>query len=684
MKRLLSLFLLSFFTFHFSFSSPSLRLPILYSDGAVLQRDRPLPIHGWAEAGASVTVKLGRQSQTTTADANGRWQVTLPAQKAAGPLQLSVQSGTETLQVRDVWLGDVWMVSGQSNIDIHIERVYPQYPDEIDRDSTTDVRLFQVANTVGLNGLQDDVRSTARWQTLSKQNAWHFSALGYFLGKHFAAEKGVHQGIIQSSWGGTPIEAWLPMDSVQAIMPQLAAEARYFADEELNRRAAAANARASQWWNQILNTTDPGMTEQWMSEAYDDSAWPEANQYQLPMKGWGGIQGSYWTRQRIRIDAAHAGQAARLLVGTLVDADFTYVNGKQVGQTGYQYPPRRYNVPAGLLHEGDNVLTVRFVCHGARPTFISQKPYKLIFADGTEVPLSETWRVHDGVTQLPQQPSMPTGNQNTAATLWNAMLAPLGPLALSGAVWYQGESNTGRAEIYERELTALMHTWRRQLQQPELPFAIVHLAGYMPSKPEPQENSWSRLRESQRRAAVADAHAAIVPAHDLGETNDIHPLRKKEVALRCAQVLNLLTDKKAGKENKKKEAKQKNKGIVISDRSLPKVPLASWRGDRGEAREGGGRVLPFPAILRAEVKDGHVVLTFDQPLQEGAVHGFEVCEADNRFRNVTATATANTVILDAANATRVRYAWKSDPKEADCMARDGVSPAIPFEITTNN
>ena len=663
MKRLLFLVLLSTFNFQLSSFAVSLRLPVLLSDGVVLQRDRPLPIHGWAEAGASVTVKLGKKSQTVTADERGCWQVTLPAQKAAGPLMLTVQSGSETIQVNDVWMGDVWMVSGQSNIDTHIERVYPQYPDEIDRDSTTDVRLFKVDNAISLSGLRDDVRSSARWQTLSKRNAWHFSALGYFLGKHKAAETGVHQGIIQSSWGGTPIEAWLPMDSVETIIPSLAAEARYYSDDELNRRAGAANARAGEWWNQTLNATDPGMTGGWMNETFDDSQWPQANQYNLPLKGRG-LNGSYWTRQRIRIDATHAGQAARLLVGTLIDADFTYVNGRLVGQTGYQYPPRRYNVPAGLLHEGDNVLTVRFVCHGARPTFISEKPYKLIFNDGTEVPLSETWRVHDG-TQMPQQPSMPTGNQNTAATLWNAMLAPLAPLSLSGVVWYQGESNTGRAEIYERELTALMASWRQRLQQPALPFAIVQLAGYMAPQQEPQETSWARLRESQRRAAVADAHAAVVPAHDLGEANDIHPLRKKEVAARCAQVLNLLQQKDT--ENERKVRKQSRKAS-----SAPNSQFSIFNSQFS---------TPFPAVTHAQVRDGRVVLTFDQPLREGAVHGFEVCEADGRFRNVAATAAGSQVTLDAATATRVRYAWKSNPVEADCTARDGISPAVPFEIS---
>ena len=621
-------------------SQTSLRLPTLLSDGAVLQRERPLPLWGWAAEGQTVTVHLGRRTATTVAGDDGRWQVTLPAQRAAGPLTLSVATADESVEVHDVWIGDVWLVSGQSNIDTNIERVYPQYPDEIDRDSTGRVRLLRVQNTVASDGVRDDVRSVAGWQTLSKRNAWGFSALGYFLGKRMAATTGVAQGVVQSSWGGTPIEAWLPTDSMEVIDPAMVAEAQYYADPELNNSIRAANSRAAERWNAMLEATDPGVSGNWTSPDFDDSAWAEANQYALPVAA-GRFCGSYWLRQRVNVDAAHAGLPAQLLVGTLFDADYTYINGQLVGHTGYQYPPRRYDVPAGVLRAGDNVLTVRFVNHNGRPAFVREKPYRLIFADGTQVELSEHWRVHDG-TQMPQQPSMPTGDQNRASVLWNGMLAPLAPMAFAGVVWYQGESNTGRAELYERELTALMHTWRQRLQQPELPFAIVHLAGYMAPQTEPQESGWPRLRESQRRAAVADAHAAIVPAHDLGEANDIHPLRKKEVAERAALVFDRLG---FGKKN---------------------VPT-------------------FPAVVGKSIgKD--IVLTFDQPLRPGAVHGFEVTGTDGRFHNVAATAEGRTVTLsrpDGSSDTagvKVRYAWKNNPVEADCCARDSNLPAIPFEL----
>ena len=619
-------------------AAQTLRLPALLSDGVVLQRGRPLPLHGWAAPGAGVSVKLGRKTFATTADGSGRWQVVVPPQKAAGPLTLSVASGVERQDVRDVYVGDVWLVSGQSNIDVNIERVYPQYSAEIDRDSTVRVRLFKVDNAVAFDGVQTDVGSRARWQTLSKSRAWGFSALGYFLGKQLTAETGVAQGVIQSSWGGTPIEAWLPIDTVGAILPSLASEARYYSDPEFNRRASEANAAASARWSAVLNESDPGMSGRWADAAFDDSRWAVADQFDLPVQGWQ-FNGSYWARQRITIDAAHAGQAARLLVGTLVDADFTYVNGRLVGHTGYQYPPRRYEVPAGVLREGDNVLAVRFVCRGLKPSFVREKPYYLEFADGTRVPLGRTWRVSEGA-QMPSQPSMPTGNQNTAGVLWNAMLAPLGPISLSGVVWYQGESNTGRAEIYERELAALMSSWRQRFGQPDLPFAIVQLAGFMEPQAAPQESGWPRLRESQRRAAVADAHAGVVPAHDLGEAVDIHPLRKKEVAERAAMVFRYIAKGKAGAQ-------------------------------------------PFPALKSVKAEGQQLLLTFDQPLREGPVRGFEVADASGRFHNVEATARGSVVTLQASGR-RVRYAWKNNPVEADCAASSSALPALPFEAEAND
>ena len=623
------------------FAHAGIRLPHLFSDGMVLQRNRPVTVWGWADAGQQVKVTLSGEGKAArrpvtaegVADASGRFEVSLPASKASGPLQLSFTCGDETVMLRDVWVGDVWMCSGQSNIDTHLERVYPQYPEEIDGDSTRRVRLFQVQNVAALDGSCADVRSEG-WKTLSRNNAWHFSALGYFLGKRMEAETGVVQGVIQSSWGGTPIEAWLPLDTVRLIDARRADEAVLYADADLRRAATEANNQAARRWNQLLESIDPGVSGHWNDPQFDDTAWPSANQFELPVQPQWGFCGTFWLRQHLHIDARHAGQPARLLLGTLIDADYTYINGKLVGHTGYQYPPRRYDIPEGLLHEGDNVIAVRFVNRGQRPQFIREKPYEIRWKDGSVQPLSAQWQYHDG-TQMPNQPSMPTGFQNMAGATFNGMLLPLTPYTLSGIVWYQGESNTDRSEVYQQELRSLMHCWREMFRQPELPFVVVQLANYMAPSAVPQESGWARLRESQRLATQSDPHAELAVAINLGEANDIHPLRKKELAERVALAFDRLVF--------------------------------------------GKRVQLSPLPLGAEAgSDGSVVVTFDQPVT--GTQGFELATEGGTFHTVSATNEGTRVVLHGQGS-RVRYAWKHNPVEADLRATDKRGlPASPFEM----
>lgn len=617
----------------------AIRMPRLFSDGMVLQRGMEVPVWGWSEPGQTVSVcllpaegkaKKKHVTYTATADATGKWQLRLPAMHPTGPLALQVSSGEVKVVINDVWVGDVWLCSGQSNIDTNIERVYPQYPEEIDHDSTTRVRLFKVENEAVLSGPNSHLLSSG-WKTLSKKNAWRFSALGYFLGKQMEAKTGVVQGVIQCSWGGTPIESWIPRDSVARFDKKMADEALFYEDADMREAAKEANKLAADRWNKLLNQLDPGMSGIWTAPDFDDSQWERANQYRLPV---GRLNGSFWMRQHIRIDATHAGQEALLLLGTLVDADFTYINGKLVGQTGYQYPPRRYNIPKGLLHEGDNVITVRFVNHGAAPQFVEEKPYLIRWNDNTTLPLGPEWLVHQGVS-MPNQPSMPTGFQNMAAAAYNGMLFPLAPYAVAGMVWYQGESNTGRAKIYEAQLRSLMQDWRQQFQQPTLPFVIVQLANFMAPSPMPQETGWAELRESQRRAALSDPRAELAVAIDLGEANDIHPLRKRELAERVALAFEKLVF--------------------------------------------GKRVSLSPQPLSAETaSDSTIVVTFDQPVT--ATQGFEITDATGPFRNVPCEADGSQVIIHGRG-TRLRYAWKNNPIEADCRAKGSLLPATPFEIS---
>ena len=626
-------------------------LPQLFQQGMVVQRGKPIPVWGKADAGERITVTLNKKQAATTTDADGRWRVDLPAMKAGGPYTLEVRGERgEVREIGDVLVGDVWLCSGQSNIDVTVERVYPWYTKAIDTYENTQIRLFRVQNETDTHGVRDDIRPTSiNWKPVSKQNAWLFSAVGYFLGRCQFDKTGVPQGIIVNSWGGTPIEAWISADSLQQTFPQMIDQVRLYQNDDYVRTQQQANALMGQHWNQMLDEKDPGVKEGFTSADYDDSQWEQVSQYaqDWAMSGGRGIVGSLWLRQHVTIDKAHAGQPARLLLGTLFDADKTYVNGRLVGTTGYQYPPRRYDLPEGLLREGDNVITVRFINKYGVAHFIKEKPYLIAFGDDRQslnplpqdiIPLSETWRFHKGA-EMPGCPSGGASLQNLPTTLYNAVLHPLAPYALSGIVWYQGESNTGNPQPYEQLLTMMIGNWRSLWQQPDLPFVVVQLANHMAPSDSPQNSNWARLREAQRLVAKKMGNVELASAIDLGETVDIHPLRKREVAERIS---------------------------LCFDRSVYK----------------NKKVRLMPEVVSAVSDGSSVTLTFDQPLRPCAeLYEFEVADKDSRFQNATARADGNRVIISSpvAQPCRVRHAWKDNPIRLNAYAETGL-PVGPFDM----
>lgn len=618
-------------------------LPQLFQSGMVLQRGKPIPVWGQADAGETVSVTFKKKTYTTTAGADGRWRVDLPQQKAGGPFQLTVND----LVIDNCLIGDVWLLSGQSNIDVTIERVYPQYGKVIDDYSNERIRMFRVQTDTDTHGPKRDVKPTPiNWKPVTKDNAWLFSAVGYFLGREMFAKTGVPQGVIVNSVGGTPIQAWLDADTLRQHFPEELQRTVFFQDDEMVRSIQRANMMAQNRWQKMLTDTDPGFADHYADRDYDDSQWllksafNTVNGRQLSQNLTRDFRytGSFWARQHIIVDAAHAGQQCRLLVGTLYDADQTYVNGRQVGSTGYQYPPRRYTIPEGVLVEGDNALSVRFVTKGGAPHFIPEKPYKLIFDDGTEIALSDEWRIHEGA-RMPQCPGADGGGQNLPTVLYNAMLYPLAPYALTGMVWYQGESNTGGdARHYETWLTELVTGWRQLWQQPDLPFMVVQLANFMDPSDKPQDTGWSQVREAQRLVAKRQPNTELACIIDLGETVDIHPLRKQEVAQRIALGF---------------EHMLWNKKVLLS-----------------------------PEVVSATVNGSTVTLTLDQPLRDnGQLFEFELAGADGRFQNAEATGQGNiiTVTSPVAAPVRLRYAWKNNPLRANVFGTTGL-PMAPMEM----
>jgi len=639
--------------------SAAVRMPRLFQSGMVLQRGKPIPVWGWADANETVTIRFNKKTYTVTADAEGRWRTDLPKMKAGGPYQLAINE----LTIDSVLIGDVWLLSGQSNIDVTIERVYPQYTQEIDQFNNNQVRLFRVQNETDTHGVKDDIRPTSiNWKSLTKQNAWLFSAVGSFFGKRMWEKNKVPQGIIVNSWGGTPIEAWISMDSLMTDYPMLVKRIAIFQNDNYVRAQMQANGEANRQWNELLNKIDD--TQHYPLSHYNDDDWQTINQNNWSWRGTGTV----WLRQHININKEHAGKPARLLLGTLYDQDVTYLNGQQIGHTGYQYPPRRYDIPEGLLKEGDNVIAIRFINRSGAVHFIPEKPYMLCFGDDRfsqnpmpkdVIPLSETWKFHLGA-EMPPCPGGDVSLQNQPSTLYNAVLHPLAPYAISGVVWYQGESNTGNPAPYADYLKKLMGCWRDRWQDQQMPFVIVQLANYdgrqqtgfprpIVYQADPVNSGWAQLREAQRLAAKADSHAELAVINDLGETVDIHPLRKKEVAER----IGLCFDKLVFNNNK----------VKLS----PEVIDCQWIMDNGQWT---------------------MILILDQPVQPGELHEFEMAGPDGIFHNVTATASGNRIEIKAAANTlhsslKLRYAWKDNPLKANVRSLSGL-PMSSFELKINN
>ncbi|MBQ9230269.1 MAG: sialate O-acetylesterase [Prevotella sp.] len=627
------------------FAHAKVQLPQLFQSGMVVQRGKKVPIWGTADPGERIAIRINKFQTIVIADSNGKFRADLPAMKAGGPYTLMVGDVVLT----NVLVGDVWLCSGQSNMDVTIERVYPQYVEEINQLSNPNVRLFRVQNETNTHGVQEDIRPTSiNWKPLTKDDAWLFSALGSFFGQRMAKQTGVPQGIIVNSWGGTPVEAWVSADSLEKDYPLYVEKTKLYQNDDYVKAQARANQLADQRWYEIMNESDPGIQEHFILPNYDDSAWETVNQYSMEWakKNGRGIIGSIWLRQHIQVDKAHAGKPARLLLGTLFDADYTYLNGKEIGRTYYQYPPRRYDIPEGLLREGDNVITIRFVNKYGTAHFIKEKPYMIAFGDDRcslnplpkdVIPLSEQWKHHAGA-EMPSCPSGDVSLQNLPTTLYNAVVYPLAPYAISGVVWYQGESNTGNPAPYADLLQKMIGNWRTLWKSPRLPFCVVQLANHLEPSEQPQPYSgWAQLREAQRQVAANDPYTALAVAVDLGETVDIHPLRKKEVAERVGLCMDQLVY--------------------------------------------GKKVALSPQPVSAKREGNQVVVTFDQPLQEGEQAEFELAGADKRFVNVKAVAKGNQVSLESTISAPafVRYAWKDNPIRANLYSKHDL-PATPFEL----
>ncbi len=504
-------------------------LPSVFGDGMVIQRERPVTVWGWADDGEKVEVSWMGKTFQATASEQGRWKVTLPAAYAGGPYTLKVNE----IVIEEILIGDVFLCSGQSNMELPVRRVTDMFAYEIETYQNKSIRHFTVPKVFDFNAPREDMPK-ASWKTCTPGNVMEFSALAYFFAKALYESTGVPVGLVNASWGGTPVEAWISEDALNGTYPQYISEKRIYEDDGYRSRIKELEGEAFHRWNTAMDESDPGLKRGWKSPEYDDSGWQEVDMFS---GSWGNdglnpVGGSHWLRKDIEIPARYAGKEAMIRMGCIVDADSVYVNGHFVGNTTYQYPPRKYRIPAGVLKEGTNNVTVRVISNGGQPRFVQEKPYKII-CEGREFSLEGTWKYRLG-SPMPKAPSMMFFCYKPVC-LYNAMIAPLKGLEFSGVLWYQGESNVEKRNVYADLLGIMMKDWRKTFNSPELPFYIVELADFLHKDDIEGRRTWAEMRAEQAKAAENDPNATLIRNSDLGEWNDIHPLDKKTLGKRIAK-----------------------------------------------------------------------------------------------------------------------------------------------------
>lgn len=621
-------------------SRAEVSLPRLLSSGMVLQRDAPIAIWGWAEPGEAVHVQFAGVERAGVADEAGRWRLRFPAMAAGGPFNMTVK-GQNTLQLDDILLGDVWLASGQSNMELTLARAEPRFPELVPQIDNDRVRQFEVPDRYNFKAPQRRLEG-GDWRAATPEHIRQFSAVAYFFAERIQRAEHVPIGIVNAALGGSPVEAWMSAESLKAF-PQPYREGLMYRDDELIEAIENADNLRSQAWYGLRDRTDRGLRAGeplWAQPAFDDADWSTTEVPGLWQDGpVADKSGVVWYRKTIDIPENLAGRDGLLILGAIIDADQVFINGEQVGATTYRYPPRRYPVAAALMNAGENTLAVRVTANQNRGGFIADKTYALALGD-RKLELGGTWR-YRRATVLPEQHSK-TFIRWQPMGLYNAMIAPLHGYPVRGVIWYQGESSAGQAESYRERFSAMIRDWRQKWQQESLPFLYVQLANYVePGLPRDHVGNWPALREAQLETLALPATAMVVTI-DAGEWNDIHPLDKQTVGLRLAAAARKLAYDEA---------------LVYSG----------------------------PIVERAERRKRKVALSFTHrggglEARGGRLQGFELAGADGRFYKARAKIKNQRVLVWSREVKRpqvVRYAWRANPESANLYNRDGF-PASPF------
>ena len=603
------------------------KVPTYFSNNMVLQKGMAIPVWGWATPGEKVTVTIDQSSMSATADKEGKWNVKLPAMNYGGPYQLTIQ-GKTNLSFENVMIGEVWVCSGQSNMEFQLI-TSKNGEAEVAASNYPNIRLFTVKKTISHQ--QQEKLQDGEWSQCSPATSSNFSAVGYFFGRELHQKLNVAIGLINSSWGGTIAETWTSEQTI-GQNPDFTNQLAQLKKVNLDDYAKSVENEVKQRVGET-STIDKGMKNGqalWAAPAYNDAAWKtmELPGY-IESNGLQGVDGIVWFRKEITLSADEAKQKSTLYLAKINDSDSTYINGVLIGSTKLQAEKSRvYSINADLLKPGKNIITVRIEDIGGMGGVYGNPATLYLQSGDHNISLVGSWKYKVGIVKF----NAVLSPNSYPTLLYNAMIHPLVPFAIKGAIWYQGESNVERAKQYRRVFPDLIKDWRAHWNQGDFPFLFVQLANLRKQDSLPVESDWAELREAQTMT-LALPNTGMAVTTDVGEALDIHPKNKQTVGLRLALA-----------------------GLKVA-----------YQKDI---------VYTGPVYQSMNVEGNKVTLTFDQigsgikiKDKYGYLKGFAIAGEDHQFHWATGKITGvNTLQISSSEVQHpvaVRYAWSNNPEDAN-------------------
>jgi sialate O-acetylesterase len=629
-----------------SSAKAKVRLPQLVSDHMVLQRNANIKIWGWASPGEHVSIRFKGKEKNTVTGTDDKWLVSFPAMEAGGPFTMIIQ-GENLITLNDILIGDVWFCSGQSNMVLPMERLKEKYPDEVANDNFPEIRNFFVPTLMDVTRVHDDL-PPGKWVPAVGASLLQFGGLTYFFAKQLYQKYHIPVGIINSSVGGFPIQSWLSADALIEF-PNLENLVKNYSDSTyMNnlRRSRAAKEYADA---HSLSVPDKGITGpvNWTDPNYVPENW---HRFWLPGywsdQGVKGLNGIVYFRKEINVPVSMTGMPAKLFMGCIVDADSTFVNGKFVGNITYQYPPRRYSLPAGLLKPGKNIIIVKLINYSGKGGFVPDKNYSLN-SNGERIDLRGDWTYQVAQVMHPRVDSTTSDEwimKNSVTGLYNTMVAPAIQFAVKGFLWNQGESNCSNPENYTKYLTALINDWRSKWNEGQIPFLYSQLPGFMDVEYSPSESNWAQMRQNQLEVLTVP-NTGMAVTIDAGEWNNLHPLDKKDVGDRLALWAERLAY-----------------GSNDPDYSGP-----VYQSSKIEANK---VIISFNNVGSGLMVKGG-----------GDLYYFAIAGTDKKYIWANAKINGDHIVVwsdEVPNPVAVRYAWADNPEGANLYNKNGL-PASPFE-----